>query len=72
MFSGGMDVVLKYHTVPGIINDSLSNRTMKVVNSRFLVMCESARRKMPFIKLGYIYKTFSQVVFKDDGLSGNP
>ena len=32
MFSGEIDVVLEYRTVPAIINDSLSKRTMKVVN----------------------------------------
>ena len=41
MFSGGMDVVLEYRTVPVIINDSLSKRTMKVVNLIFPIMCES-------------------------------
>jgi len=69
MFSGGIDVVLKYRTVPAIINYSLSKRTMKVVNSRFLVMSESARGAMVF-KLRYIYKRFSLLI--DDGLSWNP
>jgi len=48
MFTGGMDVVLEYCTVPTIIYDSLSKGTMKVVNSRFLAMCESARWTMVF------------------------
>ena len=43
MFSGGMNVVLEYCIVPVIINDSLSKRTMNVVNLIFLVICESAR-----------------------------
>jgi len=42
MFSRGMDVMLKYRTVPEIINYSFSKRTMKVANSRFLVICKSA------------------------------
>ena len=71
MFSRGMDVVLEYCTIAAIINDSLSKRTMKVVNSRFLVISESERWTMVF-KLRYIYKRFSQVVVNDDGLFGNP
>ena len=72
MFSGGMDVVLEYRTVLAITNDSLSKRTMKVVNFRFLrVMCESARWTMVF-KLRCRYKRFSQLVVNDDGFSGNP
>jgi len=63
--------MLKYRTVPEIINYSFSKRTMKVVNSRFLVMCESARWMMVF-KVRQVYKRFSQVGFTDDGLSGNP
>ena len=43
MFSGRVDVVLEYRTVPAVTNDPLSKRTMKVANSRFLVMCESAK-----------------------------
>ena len=43
MFSWGMDVVLRYHIVLVIINDSLLKRTMTIVNSTFLVICESAR-----------------------------
>ena len=35
MFSRGMDVVLQYHAVPAITNDSLSKRTMSVVNAKF-------------------------------------
>ena len=42
MFSGEIDVVLEYRTVPAIINDSLSKRTMKVVNVK------SARWTMVF------------------------
>ena len=45
MFSGGVNVALEYPTVPDVINDSLSKRTMKVANSRF-VTCESARWTM--------------------------
>ena len=45
MFSGGMDVVLKYRIVLAIINDSLSKRTMKAVNLRFIIS-DSARWKM--------------------------
>ena len=33
MFSRGMDVVLKYRAIPAITNDSLSKRTMSVVNT---------------------------------------
>ena len=35
MFSRGMDVVLKYRAIPAITNDSLSKRTMSVVNFKF-------------------------------------
>jgi hypothetical protein len=66
-----MDVVLEDRTVPAIINDSLSKGTMKVVNSRFLIMSEPARQTMVF-KLRYIYKGYLQVMVNDDGLSGNP
>ena len=38
--------MLKYHIIPVITNDSLVKRTMKVVNLRFLIICESARRRM--------------------------
>ena len=55
-----------------IINDSSSKRTMKVVNSRIQVICESARRTMVFELLGYIYNRFSQVGVNDEGLFGNP
>jgi hypothetical protein len=51
MFSGAMDVVLEYRTVPVIINDSLLERTAKVVNFRFLIICESAARWMMMFKL---------------------
>ena len=71
MFSRGMDVVLEYHTAPAIINDSLSKRTMKVVNSRVFI-CESSRWMMVFQQVRFIYKRFSQVVIKDDGISGKP
>ena len=71
MFSRGIDVALEYRTVPEIINNSLSKRTLKVVNSRFLVMCESARWAMVFKLARYIYKRFSQFRVNDDGLSGN-
>ena len=37
-----MEVVLKYHTFPAIINDPLLKRTMKVVNFRFKIS-DSAR-----------------------------
>ena len=37
-----MEVVLKYHTFPAIINDPLLKRTMKVTNFRF-ERCYSAR-----------------------------
>ena len=53
MFSGGMDVVLKYRIVPNIVNNSLLKRTMKAVKLRRFVTCESARRKMVF-KIQYI------------------
>ena len=43
MFSRGMDVVLEYRVVPVIINDSLSKRTMSVVNAKFLVRFVSAK-----------------------------
>jgi hypothetical protein len=55
MFSGGMDIVLEYRTIPAIINYSLSKRTMNVVNLRVLVLCDSARWTMVF-KLRSIYK----------------
>ena len=71
MFSKGMDVVLEYRTVPSIINYSLSMRAMKVVNSRFLVICDSAGWMMVF-KVRYIYKRFSQVAVNEDGCYGNP
>jgi hypothetical protein len=73
MFSGGMDVVLEYRTVPVIINDSLSKRTMKVINSKFPIIYdgESASWTMVF-KLRCIYNRFSQVGVNNDGLSGNP
>ena len=32
MFSGGIDVALAYRTLVAIINDSLSKRTINVVN----------------------------------------
>ena len=41
-----MDVVLEYRTVPVIINDSLSKRTLKVVKLIFLVICVSASLKV--------------------------
>ena len=47
--------MLEYRTVPAIINNSLSKRTMKVVHSRFLVMSESTRWTMVF-KVRYMYK----------------
>jgi len=62
MFSGGMDVVLKYRTVPAIVNDSLSKRTMKVFNSP--AICGPAR--------GTMVSKVRYVVINDDGLSGNP
>ena len=74
MSSEGIDVVLEYRTVPAIVNDSFSKRAMKVVNSRFLVICGSARWTMVF-RARYIYKRLSQVVVQvnDYGLSsGNP
>ena len=71
MFAGRMDVVLEYRTVLAIINDPLSKRTMKVVNSRFYVICESARQTMMF-KLRYMYNRFSQVGVNNDSLSWNP
>ena len=43
--------MLKYRIISAIINDSLAKRTMKVVNSRFLIMSESARRMMVSNKL---------------------
>ena len=43
MFSRGMDVVLEYRVVPGIINDSLSKRTMSVLNENFAGIFESAK-----------------------------
>ena len=61
-----MDVVLEYCTILAIIDDSFSKRTMKVVDSGFLVLCESARWTMVF-KLRYIYKKLSQVVVNDNG-----
>jgi hypothetical protein len=65
--------VLKYRTIPAIINDSLSKRTMKVVNFRFLIICESARWMMVFkLRIMYIYKRSSQIVVNNDGLSGDP
>jgi len=54
MFSGGMDVVLEYRTGPVIINDSLSKRTMKVLNLRF-ILYDSARWPMVF-RVIYVYK----------------
>ena len=72
MFSRGMDVVLEYRTVPVIIDDSLSKRTMKVIDSRIQAICESTRWTMVF-KLRYIHKRFSlEVEVNDDSLSGNP
>ena len=65
--------MLEYRTVPIIINDSLSKRTLKVVNLIFLVICASARSIMvKFKQIRYIYKRFSQLAVNDDGLSGNP
>ena len=52
MFSGAMEVVLKYHTFPAIINDPLLKRTMEVANVR-VGICYPARWKMVF-KLQYI------------------
>ena len=68
MFSGGMDIVLKYCVVLVIINDSLSKRTMKIGEARF---ADSAMWTVIF-KLRYMYKRFSQVGVNDEGLSGNP
>ena len=43
-----MDVVLEYRAVPVITDDSLSKRTMSVVNVKFLVICVSAKWAMEF------------------------
>ena len=48
-----MDVVLEYRAVPAIINDSLSKRTMSVVNVRFQAISVSAKWMM-VLKLQYI------------------
>ena len=71
MFSRGMDVVFKYRAVPEITNDSLSKRTMSVVDVKCAGRFESAKWTMVF-KLQYVWKRFSQGGVDDDGLSGNP
>jgi len=50
--------VLEYRIVPAIVNDSLSKRTMKVVNDtfKFQVLWESARWMMAFKLQGYVIK----------------
>ena len=48
MFSRGMYLVLEYRVVPVIINDSLSKRTMSVVNAKFLVRFVSAKWAIVF------------------------
>ena len=71
MFSGRVDVVLEYRTVPAITNNPLSKRTMRVANSRFFVMCESAKWAIVF-KFRYIYNRISRVAVNEDGLSQSP
>ena len=48
MFSRGPDVVLEYRVVLEITNNSLSKRTMRVVNPKFLAISESAKWAMVF------------------------
>ena len=54
MFSRGMDVVLEYSVVLEITDDSLSKRTMRLVNAKFPVKCESAKWAMVF-KIRYLH-----------------